>query len=110
MRILLDENMDRLLKTLFESEHEVVTVRECGWDGMKNGVLLQVAEQAFDVFVTMDKSLEYQQNLNNINLTIIVLRAKSNAYVSVAPLILEVNRVLRRGSLRKVIRVPDLPI
>ena len=108
MQILLDENIDRLLKTLFDPEHEVVTVQEHGWEGMKNGALLQAAEQAFDVFVTMDKNLEYQQNLNNIDLAIIVLKAKNNAYGSVAPLMVEVNQILKRGHTGKIVHVSDL--
>lgn len=107
MRILLDENIDRLLKTLFDPEHEVVTVQECGWGGMKNGALLRTAEQEFDAFVTMDKNLEYQQNLNNVDLRIVVLKAKNNAYISVAPLMPEVNEVLKKGNIGKIIHVPD---
>lgn len=54
-RILLDENIDRLLKGLFAPGYRVVTVKEQGWNGKKNGELLRPAEQSFDVFITMDK-------------------------------------------------------
>jgi predicted nuclease of predicted toxin-antitoxin system len=57
-RILLDENIDQLLKGLFTTEFEVKTVREQGWTSKKNGELLRLAEQEFDVFVTMDKNLD----------------------------------------------------
>ena len=63
MRVLLDENVDRLLKSRFDRGVEVFTVDDCGWKGMKNGDLLRAAQIEFDVFVTMDKNLEYQQNL-----------------------------------------------
>lgn len=53
MRVLLDENIDRLLKGLFAPEFEVVTAQERGWQGKSNGELLRAAEQEFDVFVTM---------------------------------------------------------
>jgi hypothetical protein len=65
------------------------------WTGKKNGELLRLAEQEFDVFVTMDKNLEHQQNLGALNMAVIVLRARSNAYSVVAPLIPRVNEVLR---------------
>ena len=94
-RILLDENIDRLLKGLFAAEFEVITVREHGWAGKKNGELLRLAEQEFDVFITMDKNLEHQQNLSALNIAVIVLRARSNAYSVVAPLMPRVNEALR---------------
>ena len=62
-RVLLDENVDRLLKPLFGDDLEVVTVRERGWEGLKNGKLLRATSAEFDVFVTMDRNLQYQQNL-----------------------------------------------
>lgn len=95
MRVLLDENVDRLLKPLFAPEFEVVTVRERGWNGMANGELLRAAEQEFDAFVTMDRSLEHQQNLRLLDLGVVVLRARSNAYSVISPLIPKVNEALR---------------
>ncbi|RKU13553.1 hypothetical protein C6502_04105 [Candidatus Poribacteria bacterium] len=74
MRVLLDENIDRFLKSLFASDMEVFTVREQGWTSMENGRLLRVAQHEFDVLVTMDKNLEHQQNLNVINMGIVVIR------------------------------------
>ena len=79
-RILLDENIDSFLKTLFASGFEVITVRERGWNGKKNGELLRLAQKEFDVFVTMDKNLEHQQNLKALDLGVVVLQARSNAY------------------------------
>lgn len=95
MRVLLDENIDRLLKSLFDAEFEVWTIRERGWNGKANGELLRAAEREFDAFVTMDKNLEYQQNLSVLDLAVVVLRARSNAYPVVAPIMSEVNEVLR---------------
>jgi hypothetical protein len=69
MHVLLDENVDRLLKPLFAPEFEVLTVRECGWNGMANGALLRAAEQEFDASVTMDRNLECQQNLGVLDLS-----------------------------------------
>jgi hypothetical protein len=94
-RILLDENIDCLLKGLFPAEFEVKTVRDRGSAGKKNGELLRLAEQEFDVFINMDKNLERQQNFSALNIAVIVLRARSNAYSVVAPLMPRVNEALR---------------
>ena len=85
-RVLLDENVDRLLKPLFDSDLDVVRVREHGWDGLKSGQLLRAASAEFDVFVTMDRSLQHQQNLGALDLSVVVIRSVSNAFVEVAPL------------------------
>ena len=106
MRVLLDENIDRLLKPLFDSKFEVLTVRERGWHGKRNGELLQTAAQEFDAFVTMDSNLEYQQNLRVLKLGVVVLRATSNAYSIVAPLLPKVNDALRRIRPGEVVHVP----
>jgi hypothetical protein len=95
MRVLLDENVDRLLKTLFDAMYEVVTVQERGWAGIKNGALLRAAQQEFDAFVTMDRNLPYQQNLTVLTLAVIVIHAHSNAYTEIAPLMPRVNQALR---------------
>lgn len=106
MRVLLDENVDRLLKPLFAEEFEIVTVREREWQGKSNGDLLRAAEEEFDAFVTMDKNLEYQQNLRGLKLGVIVLRAKSNAYSAVAPLMPNVNKVLNSLQPGDVAHIP----
>ena len=90
-RVLLGENVDRQLKPLFDARFEVRTVREQGWDGLKNGELLRAAAAAFDVFVTMDRNLPYQQNLSALNLGVVVIRSVSNAFVDTAPLMPSVN-------------------
>jgi hypothetical protein len=62
MRLLLDECMPRRLKQeLFG--HDVSTVQEMGWAGIKNGALLQLASGSFDALLTVDQGIEYQQNL-----------------------------------------------
>lgn len=95
MRVLLDENIDCRLKRRFSAEFEVMTVDECGWKGMKNGELLRVAQDSFDVFVTMDKNLEYQQNLSGIRLGIVIVKAQSNSYRDVEPLMPRINTALK---------------
>lgn len=60
MRVLLDEDLNTRLRHAFSDEHRVETVEYRGWKGMKNGALLTVASEEFDVFVTMDNSLPDQ--------------------------------------------------
>jgi hypothetical protein len=105
VRVLLDENIDRLLKPLFDAELEVVTIQERGWKGMKNGPLLRVAQIEFDVFVTMDKNLEYQQNLNAINMGFVVIRARSNSFQDVEPLMPKVNEAIKTVQAGEVVHV-----
>jgi hypothetical protein len=62
MRVLLDECVPRALREEL-LEHGVTTVAEAGWAGVKNGVLLHLAAKQFDVFLTVDRKLEYQQKL-----------------------------------------------
>ena len=57
---------------------DVKTVVEMGWGGVKNGALLVLAAKEFDAFLTVDKSLPYQQNLGNLPVAVIVLEASSN--------------------------------
>ena len=72
MKILLDESVPRLIKTRL-TELSINTVKEMGWTGKKNGELLALAAQQFDVFITADKQLRFQQNLSNLQLSVIVL-------------------------------------
>lgn len=86
MKVLLDECLPRRLKREL-SGHQVFTVPEMGWAGVKNGALLRlIQDAAFDVFVTIDGNLTYQQNLRNMNLAIIVLSAPDNTIESLRPL------------------------
>lgn len=72
MNVLLDESVPRLLKTRL-AEFSVSTVQEMGWTGFNNGELLALAERQFDVFITADQQLRYQQNLAGRRLAILVL-------------------------------------
>lgn len=96
MRILLDENIDRRLKPLFDRQHKVVTVSEYGWSGEKNGALLQLAAKEFDAFITMDQNIQYQQNLAAYNLGIVLVKAHSNRRQDVEPAIPKINRMLKK--------------
>ena len=73
MKILLDECVTKKLKRHL-TEFEVKTVVEMNWSGMKNGSLMKVAvEENFDMLLTIDKNLEFQQKIKKYRLTIVVL-------------------------------------
>jgi predicted nuclease of predicted toxin-antitoxin system len=94
LRVLLDENVDRRLKRAFDDEHEVATVPERGWAGMKNGELLEAAAKEFDVMVTTDRGMPHEQNLSRFHLAVVVLEAKSNSYEDLASLMDRANAPL----------------
>src|SRR5215831_3861775 len=84
MRILLDESLPRRLRSILAG-HEVTTVVEAGWSGVTNGELLQLAAARFDVFVTADQNLQYQQNLSALPITVAVLVARDSQLESLRP-------------------------
>jgi predicted nuclease of predicted toxin-antitoxin system len=86
MKILLDECLPRRLKDKFAG-HDCHTVPEALLGGKKNGELLSIAErQRFEIFLTMDKGLEYEQNLAGRQISVVILRAKSNRLADLVPL------------------------
>lgn len=86
MRILLDECVDwRLSRDVIG--HDVKTARQMGWATIKNGELLALAAQKFDVFVTVDRNLSFQQNLGAFPIAVLVLRARTNRLTDLRPLI-----------------------
>lgn len=104
MRVLLDECVPRQLKREL-SGHDVRTVTEMGWSGIKNGPLLRRAAPDFDAFLTVDQGLEYQQNLIALDLIVIVMAAKSNDIDDLRPLIPQVREALEKTSPGSVVRV-----
>ncbi len=94
MRLLLDENLPKRLKIDF-SAHEVYTVREKGWNGIKNGELIKLLlADKFDVLLTFDKNLQHQQNFKKYPVTVIVLSAANNTYLTLSSLSPKVNGIL----------------
>ena len=86
MRILLDEDLPRRLARLLVG-HEVSTVQRSGWSGVKNGKLLALAAPEFDVLVTMDQNLEFQQNMAALPIAVLVVAAASNRLRHLVPLV-----------------------
>lgn len=95
MRILLDESLPRDLGRDITG-HEVRTVRQAGWAGLANGDLLRRAAGQFDVLVTGDRNLEYQQNRATLPIPVIVLIAANNRIDSMRPLVPELLQALNR--------------
>jgi len=106
MRILLDESLPRKLRNDFGTAHEVYTVREKAWLGKKNGELLKLmTDDKFDLFVTVDRNLPYQQNLERLSITIFVLCARNNRRETLQLLIPKLFERLEKGNLENVIEI-----
>ncbi len=105
MKLLLDECEPRKLKNNLPG-HECKTVPEAGLAGKKNGELLSLAEQAgFEVSVTIDRGIEYEQNLATRTLAVIIIHAKSSRLIDLlphAPAILKLLQSVRSGELAGV--------
>ncbi len=105
MRVLLDEFIPRKLKADLVG-HECQTVPEAGWAGKKNGELLTLAEGSFDVFLTLDKGVQYQQNLSGRGIAVLIVKTPSNRIedlIARVPTRLAALQSIRPG---EVIRVP----
>ena len=95
MKVLLDECVTRYLKRDFTG-HEVLTIEEAGFKGLKNGRLLQAASGQYDVLVTVDQNFQYQQNLKTFAIAIILLKAKRSTYPMLKPLMPQVLETLEQ--------------
>lgn len=109
MRVLLDEDLDVRLRHHFGEAAEVATVQYRGWKGLKNGELLRAAAEEFDVFVTGDDNLPFQQQIPALDLSVIVLRPKSKALADLLELMPEVLRRLPELESGEILRVYPPP-
>jgi hypothetical protein len=104
VRVLLDEQVPVDLAAALEG-HSVDTVVRRGWTGITNGDLLRRMAAEYDVLVTMDRGIEFQQNLATVSVAILLVRAPSNRMVHLLPLapaILEALPVLKPGELHRI--------
>jgi hypothetical protein len=104
MRVLLDECVPRRLSRELPG-HEVRTVTEHGWSGIKNGKLLTLADAEFGVFLTVDQNLKYQQNLTAFSIAIILLVARNNRLQTLLPLMPELRDALNKIRAGQFIRI-----
>ena len=104
MRVLLDECVDRRLASAL-SGHVVSTVPQAGWAGVRNGELLTLAAQQFDVFLTVDRNLSFQQHLPRYEIAVIVVHASTNRLrdlLSLVPRILAALPTAKRGEVTSI--------
>ena len=105
MRLLLDECVPRKFKDLLPG-HDVCTAREMGWSGLRNGELLKLmGGNAFDVFITVDQNVEFQQNVKGSRVAVIVVSARSNRFKDLAPLAAQILQKIssaKAGTLERV--------
>ena len=106
MKLLIDESIPRRLKNYFIG-HESTTVPERGWAGKSNGELIALARGEFDVFVTVDQNLEYQQNLSQADIALVVLEAQTNRIEDLRPLVDKVLLALTNIERGAIVRIRD---
>jgi Domain of unknown function (DUF5615) len=86
MKVFLDECVDwRLSRDIVG--HEVKTARQMGWTAIKNGELLTLASEDFDIFITVDRNLAFQQKLTDLAIAVIVLEARTNRLADLKELV-----------------------
>ena len=104
MKILLDECVDRRLASDFVG-HEVSTVEQMGRKSKENGELLALAAKRFDVFVTTDRNLSFQQNVGTLEIAVVVMTAHTNRLIELQPIVpalLKVLPFLKKGEVREI--------
>jgi len=104
VRVLLDECLPKRLKRELVG-HDARTAPEMGWAGKQNGELLALAVGQFEVFLTADRNLSFQQDVSSFDIAIVVLLARRNSFEDLQPLapqILDVLTVAKRGAVTLV--------
>lgn len=104
MRVLLDECLPRRLKVDLP-DYEVRTAQEEGWAGLKNGELLRVAAGRFDVLLTVDRSIAFQQNLRGLSIGVLAVKVTSNRLVDIRPHMPQVRQALPKVRGGHLVRV-----
>ena len=108
MKILLDENLPKKLKMDY-TDYEVFTVRDKGWNGIKNGELLKrILADGIDVLLTVDKNMRYQQNFDKYPVTVLVLSTYDNSYDSLTQFTAQVKSLLNQAVLPAGVTIVQL--
>jgi predicted nuclease of predicted toxin-antitoxin system len=100
--VLLDENIPRPLKVILK-DCVTATVGEMGWAGLKNGTLLAAANGKFEMVITADKSISYQNNLTGLHISVIILRPRFNKMPFLIAMESDINRAIRDISAGQVL-------
>ena len=96
MRVFIDECVDwRLARDI--AGHDVKTAHQMGWAGVKNGALLALVTGNFDLFVTVDRNLAFQNRVMQLSFAVVVLRAHTNRLADLRPLVPELMRAIGRA-------------
>ena len=107
MKLLLDESVPRRLASSFPTSFIVRTVQQMGWAGTGNGLLLSLAaREDFDAFLTVDRGIEHQQNVHDLQLPVIIMLGVRNRLAELQPLVPGVMEVLTGHLQRRIYRVP----
>lgn len=104
MKLLLDECVPQRLRNHFPG-HDVYTAETTGLLGVKNGALLRTAAAQFDVLITVDQKMRFQQNLRKFDLALIILIAKPCRYLQLKLLAPKVLQVLEQIKAREVVAI-----
>ena len=104
MKLLLDECTPRRIRREFVG-HDVHTVEDAGFKGLENGDLLKAASGVYEVLITVDRNIPYQQRITNLPIAILILVAKRNKYEHLKPLIpraLQALETIRPGQMVEI--------
>src|SRR5215207_1668227 len=104
MKLLLDECTPARLRFDFVG-HEARTLEQAGLKGLKNGALLLMASREFDVLITVDQNIPFQQNLSELSIAIVIMIARSNRYSdlrSLVPQVLSAIASIRAGEIVRI--------
>lgn len=108
MKILLDENIDVRFKGLFPATHDVYTINDKKWNGIKNGALLTLLkEHDFECWIVVDKNIPYQQNVHALPCLIIVLDVFRNTLKHISPLMPLILSALESTPTNKIIVIKE---
>lgn len=106
MKPLVDESVNVRLRHHFPG-HDARTVDYMGWKGFDNGDLLELAVREFDVMITRDRRILDQHNIADLDISVIVLYARSNSMKDLLPLVPEVLESLYNIGRGQVVRIPQ---
>ena len=106
MKLLLDEMIPRPLGRDLVA-HNVSSIEQAGWKGLKNGKLLALAEQEFEAFITMDTKLPFQQKLEVFDLGFVIIHAINNKIETLRPIVPEILQTLNHLRPGQVVHVPS---
>ena len=95
IKLLIDENLPQKIKFRFGANYNVFSVHDMGWASKQNGELLKlITFEKFDVFLTADRNIEYQQNLSTLEFILVILELPNNRYETVLPYVVQITKAL----------------